>query len=159
MGRSLCLALLFYAGFAGPGVGWLALRASDPPLEAVLFAFGSAVLGVIPTLIFLAGLIARHDPPLEVRTAVPSAFCGLACMAVPAGIAKLAGDSAGAMAYVPISAALVFPLVFPWYAGSAMRFPGRPRRLRKYDPNICRKCGYDLRASPERCPECGTPRP
>ena len=51
------------------------------------------------------------------------------------------GESAGACGI-----ALVFGLVAAFaYAASRRRHP----------PVYCQRCGYDLRATPDRCPECG----
>ncbi|HEX4796339.1 MAG TPA: hypothetical protein VH370_21300 [Humisphaera sp.] len=51
----------------------------------------------------------------------------------------------------PIAILLAIPS-----AVSAVRHRRRRRRVRI---GHCAECGYDLRETPERCPECGTPAP
>ena len=50
-------------------------------------------------------------------------------------------------------------LILLFAAAAAIPVVGPLRRRRRLRRGLCETCGYDLRASPERCPECGTPRP
>jgi rubrerythrin len=51
---------------------------------------------------------------------------------------------------------LSIPLWIPCVALAAPAVARRLLRNRRRPPHTCRVCGYDLRATPLRCPECGT---
>jgi hypothetical protein len=53
-------------------------------------------------------------------------------------------------------AALAALLPSAWLVWLAYLGFGRMRLLKRQACGLCAHCGYDLRASPERCPECGT---
>jgi hypothetical protein len=68
--------------------------------------------------------------------------------------------------YLPLPPAAVYGLAVPYWFVSLLlgaglvRSAARWRRVRQTDRRTaagqCPACGYDLRFSPDRCPECGT---
>jgi hypothetical protein len=52
--------------------------------------------------------------------------------------------------WVPVLSLGAIALTLQWIAA---------RLATSFRRGLCPRCGYDLRASPERCPECGTANP
>ena len=58
--------------------------------------------------------------------------------------------SASAAEWACFGAALAVPAFGAWYLWRRLHDASR------WDPDLCEECGYDLRKTPARCPECGT---
>ena len=81
------------------------------------------------------------------------------------GFGYFAGDRSPALRAAPSYASPTLSaddrhVVVPyWFLAAAVTLStvGRIGRLRNGRRGSCPRCGYDLRATPDRCPECGTP--
>jgi hypothetical protein len=64
------------------------------------------------------------------------------------------GDSVSERRGISLPCWLLALAAGAWPLTSVALLARRRRRLRRR-PGCCRRCGYDLRATPDRCPECG----
>jgi len=63
-----------------------------------------------------------------------------------------------AVTYCTFSIPMAVPMLLLFLIPASAVFAARRRRLRRKDRlarGLCPSCGYDLRASPQQCPECG----
>ena len=63
-------------------------------------------------------------------------------------------DGGGATVHSVLLFSMGLPLIVPLVLPALWLVRRRLRRTR--DAGLCLRCGYDLRATPDRCPECGT---
>ena len=79
---------------------------------------------------------------------------------LPGGFGYRRGDRAGSLFNPPARLRVVmvplWPVILVAGVAPTLRLRAWRTRNRRAAIGLCPRCGYDLRATPEKCPECGT---
>lgn len=123
-------------GSAPPAFAWrhLGFGVFRGPAETCRTLDGKAIWLIPPDV------DPNPDPELPAAQMAPAPLGQIADVMVPL--------------WIPLLVASLLPTA--WLADHVIPVIRRKRRNRL---RACERCGYDLRASRDRCPECGTPIP
>jgi hypothetical protein len=119
--------------------------------DQIIFGFAGwkCALAIFPQHVYFIAIDARSQPiTADLRTGLtqyPSRarYWEIQYAHRPGGALRIG---------IPFWLPLLFTIVPPlWW------LLGKMQKLHRRRDGLCRECGYDLRASSDRCPECGTP--
>ncbi len=151
----LCLAALVALPLSFFRIAWLS-RGNEQSHQQLKVVFGYVIVndqrGPGITGNYSRSWECGFDPPVSLKSSVRWALARLAFWPhyFPRTFNFATGKVRQRMVTIPI-----------WILAAIFSLPKsipmiRQRLRRRLPPGCCPKCGYDLRATPDRCPECGT---
>ena len=157
----LCVAVVLLwmrSHQVGNRVGFRQLAGEGPPFRCRHVTVGAGA-GVAVLGLEIHDTRAGPGPAVPIwETHGPSAPPQLPNVRLRRGFGYQADASSDAGVVVAQSWGVAFPMWIPAALFAAVPAGRLVRRLnrRRRAAGLCARCGYDLRATPGRCPECGT---